>query len=160
MQIIEYEDRYKDQIIDLILTIQNKEAGIGLSLEEQPDLCDIQNAYINDGGDFWVAVNEQGDAVGTIGLMNKGNGYGILKKFFVRSDYRSHKVGLQLYQALQKFCKDNHFKVIILDTPSVAETSHHFYERNGFSRIAKNELPIAYDYPDRDSYLYLKRLEA
>ena len=36
MEIITYQEQYKQQIIDLILHIQNDEARINLSLEEQP----------------------------------------------------------------------------------------------------------------------------
>ena len=84
MKIETYSGKYDDEIISLILNIQNKEAGIGLSLEEQPDL---------------------------------------------------------------------------LDTPSVAHASHKFYERAGFHRIDTTDLPIAYSYPDRDSFLYMLDLE-
>ncbi len=156
MQIIEYEDQYKEQVIRLILTIQNQEAKIGLSLEEQPDLNNIESAYLKQDGGFWIALNEEDQVVGTIGILNKGNGYGVLKKFFVRADCRSQKVGYRLYHTLLEFCRVKKIKTVLLDTPSVAVVSHRFYERNGFSRITKEELPIPYEFPDRDSYLYMK----
>ncbi|MCM1159438.1 MAG: GNAT family N-acetyltransferase [Clostridium sp.] len=158
MEIVGYRDCYKEQVIKLILEIQNMEAGINLSLQEQPDLKDIKASYMADGGYFWTALNEKEEVIGTIGLMRKENGCGILKKFFVHRDYRSRKVGLQLYLSLLDFCMKHYFKMLLLDTPSVAEASHRFYERNGFNRIAKEELPICYEFPDRNSYLYLKRL--
>ncbi len=157
MNIIEYDDKYKNEIIDLILMIQNKEAKIGLSVEEQPDLLDIHYAYEQNGGKFWIAIeNEQ--VIGTIALMKSKNNCGILKKFFVKAEYRSQKVGLTLYQALLKYAKSQDLKYIILDTPSVAEASHRFYEKAGFKRIGHDELPVFYEYPDRDSYLYLLML--
>lgn len=158
MLITRYEDGYKEQVIKLILEIQNREAGINLPLEEQPDLQDIKASYIADGGYFWTALNEKGEVIGTIGLMRKEAGVGILKKFFVRRDYRSQKVGLQLYLSLLDFCAEHDYKMLLLDTPAVAAASHKFYERNGFVRITKEELPIHYEFPDRNSYLYLKRL--
>ena len=79
MKIITYQEKYKQQIIDLILHIQNEEAKINLSLEEQPDLLDIPNFYQKDGGEFWLAV-EDNVVIGTLALMNKGNGNGVLKK--------------------------------------------------------------------------------
>lgn len=39
-----YNDKYKQEVIDLILYIQNVEAKVNLSLEDQPDLLDI----------FWI----------------------------------------------------------------------------------------------------------
>jgi len=158
MRITTYEDKYKDEVIKLILDIQNKEAGIGLSLQEQPDLDDIEASYMKNGGYFWIALDEQGKVIGTIGLMNKKDGVGILKKFFVRAEHRRQKVGLQLYLSLLNFCAIHRLKTLLLDTPAVAKASHRFYEKNGFVKITKDTLPIPYDFPDRNSYLYLKRL--
>lgn len=154
MQIITYNEKYKNQIIELILNIQNNEAKINLSIEEQPDLLDIYSCYEKNGGEFWIAV-EQDEVIGTIALMNKGNANSVLKKFFVRQDWRNKKIGLELYKKLLEYANNNNIKKILLDTPSVAKASHKFYEKAGFKRIDKNELPFEYDYPDRNSYLYL-----
>lgn len=32
---------------------------------------------------------------------------------------------------------------------------HTFYEKQWFQRIEKEELPIRYDYPDRDSLIFM-----
>lgn len=157
MNIITYNEKYKEQIIDLILKIQNNEAKINLSIEEQPDLLDIYNSYEKDGGEFWIAIDND-EVIGTVALMNKENGNSVLKKFFVRQDWRSKKIGYELYKHLLDFAQKNNIKKILLDTPSVAQASHKFYERAGFKKITKNELPFEYDYPDRDSLLYLLEL--
>ena len=154
MEFIEYSDVYKEQVINLILDIQNNEAKINLSLDEQPDLKDINNYYIKNGGVFFLAV-DNGNVAGTIGLMMRENNCAILKKFFVKSEYRSKKIGLRLYLRLLEFAKKSGVKYIVLDTPSVAKASHKFYERAGFCRVEKTQLPIDYDYPDRKSFLYI-----
>lgn len=41
----------------LTLGIRNGEAGIGLSLREQPGLLDIHRAYQETGGEFWLALS-------------------------------------------------------------------------------------------------------
>lgn len=157
MEIIKYSEEYKQQIIDLILHIQNDEAKIHLSIEEQPDLLNVPDYYDKNGGGFWIAVDE-GKVIGTFAFMNYGNGNAVLKKFFVRADWRSKKVGLALYQTVIGYLKENGYKQALLDTPSVATASHLFYERAGFRRIRKSEIPFHYEYPDRDSYLYLLEL--
>lgn len=157
MEIIKYQEKYKQQIIDLILHIQNDEAKINLSIEEQPDLLDIPTCYEKDGGGFWIAV-EKDEVLGTFAFMNYGNGNAVLKKFFVRADWRSKKVGFALYQTVIAYLKKHGYKRALLDTPSVATTSHRFYEREGFKKITKEALPFPYEYPDRDSYLYLLNL--
>ena len=153
MEIAVYRDEYKDDVISLILGIQNDKAGIGLSLQEQPDLLDIPGCYRRDGGEFWIALAD-GRLIGTIGLMPKGKDCAVLKKFFVKKEFRSQGVGLALYGRLLEFAGEAGIRRIILDTPSVAHASHRFYEAAGFHRIGREELPVPYSYPDRDSILY------
>lgn len=149
-----YSGKYDDEIISLILSIQNDEAKIGLSLQEQPDLLDIHRYYQQSGGEFWVALSD-GKVIGTIGLMSKENRCAVLKKFFVEKPFRSQKVGLALYNELLKYAVEQGVRHIILDTPSVAHASHRFYEKAGFYKITAEELPVPYSYPDRESILYL-----
>nr|WP_294501458.1 hypothetical protein [uncultured Rhodopila sp.] len=47
------------EVANLILSIQNGEAGLSLSVEDQPDLLDIASTY-RDGG-FWIAVDRRHD---------------------------------------------------------------------------------------------------
>lgn len=153
MEIIQYRDEFKDEAINLILHIQNDEAKVNMPLEGQPDLLDITESYINRGGNFWLAVDD-GHVVGTVALMKINDDWCVLKKFFVRSDYRSQKVGLALYTRLLDFANTNGFRHMILDTPSVAKKAHAFYVRAGFKHIGKSDLPIRYDYLDRESLLF------
>ncbi|MCM1133613.1 MAG: GNAT family N-acetyltransferase [Ruminococcus flavefaciens] len=157
MHIRTFEEKYQQQVTDLILAIQNDEAGINLSIDEQPDLLDINACYRADGSEFWVALSD-GKVIGTIALMNKKDGNAVLKKFFVDKNYRGQKIGLDLYRHLLDFAEKNNIHRIVLDTPSVAEASHRFYEKSGFMRISRAEMPFPYDFPDRDSLLYLLEL--
>lgn len=158
VEIETYQGNYDDEITKLILSIQNNEAKINLSLEEQPDLKDIKSSYQQNGGEFWIAKLGE-EVIGTIGLMMKENDCAILKKFFVKSEYRSKRVGLALYRKLLGYALNAKVKHIILDTPSVACASHKFYENAGFHKIDVEHLPISYVYPDRDSLLYVLDLD-
>ena len=157
MKIETYSGKYDEQIVSLILNIQNNESKINLSPQEQPDLLDIYRSYQKDGGEFWVAVSD-GTVIGTIGLMMREKHCAVLKKFFVKKEFRSQKVGSALYRELLKFAENAGVRQILLDTPSVARVSHKFYEKVGFCRIEPSDLPIPYLYPDRNSILYLLKL--
>lgn len=154
LKIINYNDKYRDEIISLVLDIQNNEFKINLSLAEQSDLMNINESYIVGGGNFWIALNDD-KVIGTVALMMKENNCAVLKKFFVKSEFRSKKIGFKLYNELLSYAKEKGVKHIILDTPSVARKSHKFYEKAGFKKVTKAELPVDYVYPDRNSYLYL-----
>ena len=155
-----YDDSYKEEVIKLILHVQNVEYEVGISVKEQPDILDIHSNYINDGGNFWIALNDNGEVVGSIGLQRKTKGVAVLKKFFVYKDYRGKELGTgkKLYEALLDFAKKQGFSKIILDTPSKATRSHGFYKKVGFKEIDKEDLPIKYDYPDRNSIIFLLEL--
>ena len=114
----------------------------------------INLSYQQSGGEFWIALSN-GNVTGTIGLMLRENHCAVLKKFFVSKEYRSQKIGLALYKELIRFAEKAGVRHIILDTPSVAKVSHKFYEKAGFRKIDKAQLPIEYVYPDRDSLLYM-----
>ena len=129
----EYKGGRDPEVAELILSIQNGEAGLNLGIDDQPDLLDIIHAYRSGG--FWVALDRRDRIVGSIGLLVYGQS-GVLKKFFVAMEYRGRGgpahflFGNLLNRALALSLSD-----IVLDTPAVATRSHAFYERNGFKRI-------------------------
>lgn len=152
MKIQTYIEADRKEIIALVLHCQNDGTRPFVSVNDQPELLHIKEKYIDKGGNFWVA-KDQGKVVGSIGLMVCGNGLAILKKFFVYEPYRGnpHYLGRKLYETLLNFAKENGIKRIILDTPKNTDRAHKFYEKAGFQKITKEELPIEYDYPYEDS---------
>ncbi|MCY9662324.1 GNAT family N-acetyltransferase [Paenibacillus chondroitinus] len=80
----------------------------------------------------------------------------VLKNFFVYEQFRGKEfsIGNNLSHVLVDYAKKQGTKIIVLDTPFIAKRSHRFYEKNGFIQINKDELPVQYDYPDRNSLLY------
>jgi GNAT superfamily N-acetyltransferase len=152
----DYRGDRDQEVADLVLSIQNGEAGLGLTIDDQPDLLRIAKDY-RDGG-FWVALDSREAIVGSIGLLVYGR-TGVLKKFFVTRIYRgSGGPAIGLLNVLLTRARRLELTDIVLDTPSVATRSHGFYERNGFRRGTAADLPVAYAYPDRDSILYRLQL--
>jgi N-acetylglutamate synthase-like GNAT family acetyltransferase len=155
-----FSDAYGAQVVDLILHIQNAEYGLGITLDEQSDLLYISEAYLGSGGGFWIARDDEGAVVGTIGLQVKpgenGERWGIMKKFFVRLDLRGTASGVsaRLYGALLAHAVAMGLRGIVLDTPAAAMRSHAFYRRAGFEEITAADLPVPYGYPDRSSRLF------
>lgn len=85
--IIPFEEKYTQEVVDLILPIQRDEFNINISIEDQPDLLRIKEEYIDTGGNFWVALSE-GEVVGTIALVKLENHYGAIKKMFAAKPFR------------------------------------------------------------------------
>lgn len=156
-----YEESDRDEIIKLVLHCQNDGSRPIVSVADQPELLCIYEKYFVPGGCFWVAKDD-GKVIGSIGLMNYGNGIGILKKFFVYEQYQGYPLhlGQKLYSKLLSFAKKQHIKKIILDTPKNTERAHKFYTKAGFKKIEKNELPIEYDYPYKDCDFFLLSVDS
>lgn len=151
--ILQFKKEDQNQVRDFVLSIQNDEFKLGFTNSEQPDLLDIEKFYRN--GNFWTArIN--GEIIGTIGLQNLDNSNGVLRKMFVRSDFRGTelKIAQMLFDTLLDFAASINLKMIWLDTPSIAVASHRFYEKNGFIQTDKLNLPESYIFPDKNSKIY------
>ena len=155
IEITTYSHKYLSQIIELILTIQQKEFNIPVTLEAQPDLQKIPEIYQTRKGNFWVALHDD-QPVGTIGLIDIGNNTGVIRKMFVQAEYRGkvYKVASQLLQALMEWATRNEMKNLFLGTVEQLQASHRFYEKNGFTRIPMEELPGQFPRMKVDTIFY------
>jgi GNAT superfamily N-acetyltransferase len=148
-------NEYCEQVIDLILSIQQKEFGLTITIKQQPDLLDIDANYHADGGNFWGAFVGE-DLVGTIALINTGHNAGCIRKMFVKPEYRGKEWGTaqQLLDVLLQFCLDKQITDVQLGTVEPLKAAHRFYERNGFERIAKEDLPLYFPLMPTDTMFY------
>lgn len=138
------------EVAALILSVQRDDVGLYVPIEEQPELLDIGAAYRE--GSFWLATTGM-QVIGTIGMMRYGS-VGVLKKLFVRSDFRGPNGAAHfLYGEALKWAVSRGLATIFLDTPSIATRSHAFYQRRGFVAADRSELPKDYHFPDRDSLI-------
>lgn len=150
-EVEEYRGGRDREIAELVLSIQNDEAGLALTLDEQPDLKDVAAAYASGG--FWIALAGE-KIVGCIGLLPFGR-TGVLKKLFVSAPWRgTHGPAAMLLEKLVLRAKELGINEIVLDTPAAAARSHQFYLKAGFARTAPDQLPRGYTYPDRESLLF------
>ncbi|MFY8036071.1 MAG: GNAT family N-acetyltransferase [Cyclobacteriaceae bacterium] len=150
-----YTEEDKEKIIALILPIQQQEFGVPITITDQPDLQAISTFYLQNGGNFWVAV--YGDQlVGTIGLLNIGNGQGVIRKMFVHSNHRGASLGLaqQLLNTLIAWCETKQIDEIFLGTIDTMTAAHRFYEKNGFRAIQKENLPPTFPLMKVDNRFY------
>jgi len=155
MKIVTYQERDKDQIINLIVGIQRNEFQVPITADEQPDLNDIPGYYQVGAGNFWVArLSEK--VVGTISLVDIGNGQAALRKMFVEKDFRGreHGIAKKLLMELIDWAKSQNLKEIFLGTTSKYHAAHRFYEKNGFVEIAKEDLPENFSIMEVDTKFY------
>lgn len=150
-----FQEKYGQQVLELILGIQQNEFGLPITAGDQPDLADIPEFYQRDGSNFWVAVQNQ-RVVGTIALLDIGNHQGALRKMFVGKGFRGSKTGTasSLLTALLVWAKTEGIKNIFLGTTSRFLAAHRFYEKNGFMEIEKDRLPPTFPVMGVDTKFY------
>jgi N-acetylglutamate synthase-like GNAT family acetyltransferase len=149
------DNRHSRAIIDLILPIQQNEFQVNITLEGQPDLMDIENAYLATGGNFWGAFDGE-YLIGTIALLKATERMAALRKMFVRQAWRGKKNGIAgaLLKTLTDYCRDNGIKSLYLGTVPQLKAAQRFYEQNGFLQIAVEDLPSEFPrmLPDKIFY--------
>lgn len=152
MKLIAYNDTYKQAVIDLILSIQKDEFGVGVDLADQPDLQDIHAHY----SQFWLAVDEEKGVVGTLGIVKFNAQQAVLKKMFVNVEYRGKSVAQLLLDNLLAYCRTEQIKEIYLGTVEEFKAAHRFYEKNDFILINEKMLPEDMPRMEVDTIFYEK----
>ncbi|BAP31471.1 GNAT family acetyltransferase [Chryseobacterium sp. StRB126] len=155
LQIQPIGNAYSEQLIDLILTIQQKEFNIPITAEDQPDLKQIESFYYEGGGNFWGAFID-GELVGSIALVKFGERRGALRKMFVKKEFRGRELNIAqiLLDTLIAFCRENGIEDLYLGTITVLRAAQRFYERNDFTKIEKETLPEGFPLMSADDIFY------
>lgn len=149
------DNQFCQQVIDIILPIQQIEFNVPITIEDQPDLHDIEANYHQTGGGFWGAMVD-GELVGTIALIATGHQAGAIRKMFVKKDFRGKELGLaqQLLNQLIAYCKTNQITDLYLGTVNKLAAAIRFYERNNFKQIKKTDLPSYFPVMNADNVFY------
>lgn len=133
----EYEDRYNKKINDFVISIYVDEYGFEehrLGIEKEDN-----SIYAKKGGNFWIAVDEEDNIVGTIAVFKHNDDDIEIKRLYVRKDYRGKGLSKALYEKAFSACKENSFKKIFLGTYDKLETAIHFYLNRRIYRNRRNE---------------------
>ncbi len=160
ISITQFKDCNMQDAIDLVLHFQNDGTRPLVTVNDQPDLLNIKECYLNAGGNFWVAT-DNGKLAGSIGIMPYGKEVAVLKKFFVYEDYYQGEpvhLGQKLYAELLSFAKAKGFTTILLDTKRNTARVHKFYEKAGFKKVEEHELPLKFSHPYKDCDFFLLNL--
>jgi N-acetylglutamate synthase-like GNAT family acetyltransferase len=150
---------YGEGVVALILPIQQTEFGIPVTLTDQPDLLDVTGFYQNGKGNFWVALY-QGEVVGSIALLDMGDGRAALRKMFVSRLHRGVGSGLahRLLQTVSQWSCKHSIREIYLGTTEQFLAAPRFYEKHGFVRIERAALPATFPVMSVDTRFYALRL--
>jgi ribosomal protein S18 acetylase RimI-like enzyme len=97
------------------------------------DIDDIPAAYMRSPGNhFWVAEAADGRIVGMIGVQQHEEGVGEIRRLRVCAGARRRGIGTKLVETALKFCQQNHYLKITLDTFLEREPAINLFEKFHF----------------------------
>lgn len=155
LEISTVNNTHSKSIIDLILNIQQKEFNVPITIEDQPDLLQIDDFYFAKGGSFCGAFIN-GELVGTIALVKFDEKSGAIRKMFVKKEFRGkeHNIAQKLLETLISYCHENGIDEVYLGTVSILKAALRFYARNHFTIINKESLPAKFPLMSADNVFY------
>ncbi|ETN00321.1 hypothetical protein PPTG_18026 [Phytophthora nicotianae INRA-310] len=109
------------------------------------DLSRILSAYIAPGGNFWVVTTPENSVhkvVGIVGLEDKGDGVGELRRMAVSSAFRRHGLGRRLVNELETWAKDHGFTKIFLMNGGPKEDARAFYRAIGYQDVGMKVVSV------------------
>ncbi|WP_100074203.1 GNAT family N-acetyltransferase [Chryseobacterium camelliae] len=155
INIQQLDNTYSDELINLILTIQQKEFNVPITIDDQPDLKKVEEFYIESGGNFWGAFIN-GELVGSIALVKFDDKAGAVRKMFVKKEFRGKEFNIaqELLDVLISFCRKTGIEKIYLGTVDILKAAIRFYERNYFLETKKEDLPARFPLMSADNVFY------
>jgi RimJ/RimL family protein N-acetyltransferase len=154
ISILPFQKEYQNDIDEMMesIALEFKQNILTENYKKIIELAELQNCK------FWVAIVNK-KVVGTIGLVELENQNAEIKKMFVSKSFRGQGISKLLLQTLTNWTMQNKFKHIHLGTMAQFEVAQRFYEKNGFKKISKFELPKDFFINPLDSIFYTKQIE-
>ncbi len=149
MEIIEYEDKYLEDVRDLLTELEEYIVAIDKDeldqvhpeYHEKMALVDLKEVKENNGKCFLALDNNKaiGLIMGTIPpydeydyLDYKCPKRGIITELIVTSKVRSKGVGKALMKKMEEYFKANNCEYVLVDVFAYNETAINFYDKNGY----------------------------
>ena len=122
-------------VIELVSTVL---AEFGLTFGEgsatDAQVVDLPDSYRGSGGEFWVALSDEGAVVGTCGVFPVNPDDFELRKMYLLPETRGAGLGPALLERAVDFARGRGALHLVLDTVDGMERAIHFYEAHGFVR--------------------------
>jgi N-acetylglutamate synthase-like GNAT family acetyltransferase len=150
----------RKEIMDMIGRIQKDEYALGVTDEINAGILRAeQEYYYHRSYNFWYALDEKGNVIGSIGLKKIDDENAEIKKFFVAQKYRGKGVAQKLMSALLKAALKHHFNCLYLGTVGTLLSAQGFYKKYGFTQVSQQSLPSNFDLCPVDTVFFTSTVE-
>ena len=145
VRIIPYEDRYRDDMIFVVLSAKD---ALGRVPRLNPDLLDVRAHYLEKGDGFWLAIGADDRVVGCVGCSRvPGTDEAFLHRLFVKPALKRRGIGSALLAAAEAAMRGAGIRVARVhlgEPPEQWRESYAFYPKHGYRtdapRYMKKEL--------------------
>ncbi len=140
MKIIPYEERYRDDMIFMVLEAKN---ALGRIPTLNEDLLSIQKSYLDRGDMFWLALDENDRVIGSIGYQSQEDGTGVrLHRLYIKHNRKRQGIGTALLRTAEFYVagKGKTEVYVHLGDPITYWESYFFYPRHGYVSLAPDQM--------------------
>ena len=130
MRCITQEDN--DAVKSLINSIMSEEFVDSAPAYAADDLEDACGHYGGKNEVFIIAENAHGHIVGTVGIKNDSAHTALLRRFFLKKDFRGKGYGKKLLTQALDFCKEHGYKKILFRGADAMSAAYKTCIKNGF----------------------------
>ena len=109
MKIIKYEEKYRDDMIFMILEAKN---ALGRVPGLNEDLLDVRKNYLEVGDMFWLAIDDNDRVIGSIGYNSiKDTDEVWLHRLFVKYNLKRQGIGSALLETAEQYLRKQEKKI-------------------------------------------------
>ena len=137
MQIKPFENRYRDDLIFMVLEAKD---ALGRIPHLNEDLLNIQRNYIEKGDCFWIAVDERDRVIGCVGYSRiDGTSEAFVHRLYVKASMKHKGIGSALLKTAEEAMKRNGISISRVHLGEPEEQwfeSYLFYPKHGYRPYA------------------------
>ena len=130
MKIMKYEDKYRDDMIFMVLEAKNT---LGRVPRLNEDLLDIKRHYFLSGDMFWLAVDDDDRVIGCIGYHKQTEDAAKLHRLYVKCSMKRQGIGTALLKTAERHIREARYRysIVHLGGKEYFE-SRQFYPKHGY----------------------------
>lgn len=129
VKIIIFEEKYRDDLIYMVLSAKN---ALGRIPKLNEDLLDVKKNYFDKGQSFWIALDEFERVIGCVGTKLDEDGNIFLSRLYVKYDLKRHGIGSKLLELAENWARDNGYSEIYVHLGNEYLESKIFYPKHGY----------------------------
>lgn len=133
MKIIPFEEKYRDDMIFMVLEAKD---ALGRRPRLNEDLLDVKKNYPEAGGAFFLALNEEDRVIGCGGFSPEpGSGRATVHRLYVKARLKRQGIGSALLETVEDAMRGRGIREALVHLGSPAEQwfeSRAFYKKHGY----------------------------